>query len=261
MAATAVSRLPNAVITTTGTSGPVGDDALAQLEAVHAAHVEVGDDDVEVARAQAARAPRPPTLRRSRPSKPRLPRPARSMRRTWPRRRRRRGRAPLMTRSRSDAAGRSRSGCRAPGCALHVDPAAVLARRCRRRPRGPRPVPSPTSLVVKNGSKTCGRCSAAMPSPSSTHRRGSGTRPRSPPWSGGGSAARRADHDASRAAARHRLDAVDHQVGQRLLHLRRSTRAQTGAARRLDARSVTPRFSASGASSVARSRATSATRS
>ena len=28
--------------------GPVGGDALAQLEAVHAAHVEVGDDDVEV---------------------------------------------------------------------------------------------------------------------------------------------------------------------------------------------------------------------
>ena len=28
--------------------GAIGDDALAQLEAVHAAHVEVGDDDVEV---------------------------------------------------------------------------------------------------------------------------------------------------------------------------------------------------------------------
>ena len=38
--------------------GPIGDDALAQLEAVHALHVEVGDDDVEVLLVEQPRAPR-----------------------------------------------------------------------------------------------------------------------------------------------------------------------------------------------------------
>ena len=47
IAATAVSRLPNAVTTTTGTIGPVGRDAAAQLDAAHPWHIQVGDDHVD----------------------------------------------------------------------------------------------------------------------------------------------------------------------------------------------------------------------
>ena len=51
--------------------------------------------------------------------------------------------------------------------ALDRNPAAVLAHHAIGDRRGPRPVPSPTPLVVKNGSNTCGNTSAAMPAPSS----------------------------------------------------------------------------------------------
>ena len=48
MAAIAVSMLPNAVMTTTGRSSRLCDDLLAELDAAHAVHVDVGHDDVEV---------------------------------------------------------------------------------------------------------------------------------------------------------------------------------------------------------------------
>jgi hypothetical protein len=48
MAVIAASRLPKAVMTITGTSGWVRTIAVAELEAVHFAHVDVGDDGVEL---------------------------------------------------------------------------------------------------------------------------------------------------------------------------------------------------------------------
>ena len=48
MAATADSRLPNAVITTTGTSGRLAAILLAERDTVDAGHRQVGDDHVEL---------------------------------------------------------------------------------------------------------------------------------------------------------------------------------------------------------------------
>ena len=53
--------------------GPVGDDALAQLEAAHAAHVEVGDDDVELGGC-ASRSSASRRVVAQRTAKPRAPR-------------------------------------------------------------------------------------------------------------------------------------------------------------------------------------------
>ena len=48
MAAIAVSRLPKAVMTTTGRSGRLTVQLVAQRDAGRAGHVVVGDDDVDV---------------------------------------------------------------------------------------------------------------------------------------------------------------------------------------------------------------------
>ena len=85
------------------------------------------------------------------------------------RRRHRRRRRPISSRPWRIAPDRARRGCPGPGC----------SRSSRSRPiagRGPytigspRPVPLPTSLVVKNGSKTRFRISGGMPSPVSDTR-------------------------------------------------------------------------------------------
>src|SRR5262245_28638445 len=56
------------------------------------------------------------------------------------------------------------------GNAFDVDRTAV-SRTMPLLIESPRPVPWPTGLVVKNGSKTCGRCSAGMPQPLSEKTR------------------------------------------------------------------------------------------
>ena len=48
----AVSRLPKAVITITGTSGRLAASRRAELDAVHAGHLQVGQHDVEVLAAE-----------------------------------------------------------------------------------------------------------------------------------------------------------------------------------------------------------------
>ena len=73
----------------------------------------------------------------------------------------------------------------------------------------PSPVPSPTGLVVKKGSKIRSRCSAAIPQPSSS----TWTTTQSP----------RSGRDADRARLAERLNGVEHEVQEDLLELLRRT--------------------------------------
>ena len=69
-------------------------------------------------------------------------------------RRRRRARGPSC---RASCGSQMRKRAAAPRRALARRSSRRAPRRCRGRPRGRGPVPSPTALVVKNGSKTSGR--------------------------------------------------------------------------------------------------------
>src|SRR6266478_5202255 len=141
------------------------DDALAELEAAHARHVEVGHDRVELRRDE-----------------------------RFQRRRRRRARLHLeaeLAQVGDEHVAHARIVVDDEDTPLHeatsAVPGSAEARKIATRvPRpgslstsiqppwsvtmpcateSPRPVPSPTSLVVKNGSKMCGRASALMPRP------------------------------------------------------------------------------------------------
>ena len=70
----------------------------------------------------------------------------------------------------------------------------------------PSPVPSPTSRVVKNGSKIRSRISSGIPVPGVVHL-------------GDHLAAAHPGSQGEGAAVRHRLDGVEHQVEEQLLHL------------------------------------------
>ena len=103
----------------------------------------------------------------------------------------------------------------------------------------PSPVPCPTGLVVKNGSKTRSRVASSMPQPLSlTHRCACapGAQTDAGRAASGVEIGRgQADHDAA-AAALQRVPGVGAQVHQHLLHLRRVDAARAPAHRRSAAR-------------------------
>ena len=145
-------------------TGMVGSSAahpVEHVEAVDLLHAQVGEHHV---RQRAARRPRAPRCRR-RPAPPRSPRRRAGRRAAAPSRRGRRrpgrarsGRAAslmaLLVAAAADARPEQRHLRAAPGLALELDLAAVVADDLRRRCVRPRPVPWPRFLVVKKGSKT-----------------------------------------------------------------------------------------------------------
>src|SRR3569623_283966 len=140
--------------------GPIRDDALAQREPVHRAHVEVRDDDVVTARERAIEC----LVRRCRPRhfEPALRQAALEHLAQ---------RAVVV----DDQDLGSRHLSPTPGKqTVNVDPLPTSL-TTRMRPRcssiipwltaRPSPVPAPTGFVVKNGSNTCESASLGMPQP------------------------------------------------------------------------------------------------